>query len=153
MTKIILMAFAISASAATGKQQVEYKFVPNTERLVGIYRRDSLLIGQLDSEGEFHQTRRFDPLPILGSDELDVLKIIVYSGPAYERLNQGTETPMRVYEFRSGMLIPGTIRERGNFVPEEGGKIVSFKTYQYSKSAIPIWNLPGRYEIVVKPKK
>ncbi len=51
------------------------------------------------------------------------------------------------------MLIPGTIRERGNFLPEEGGKIVSFKNYQYSASATPIWNLPGRYEIVVKAKK
>ena len=150
MTNMILTAFAVAAFAATGKPPVEYKFVPNTERLVGISRNKSLLIGHLDADGEFHQTRRFDPL---GGDGLEELGLIVYSGPAYDDLNLGSTTPQRVFEFRSGMLIPGTIRELGNFLPEEGGKIVSFKTYQYSKSAIPIWNLPGRYEIVVKPKK
>ena len=150
MTNMILTAFAAAAFAATGKPPFEYKFVPNTERLVGIYRNKSLLVGRLDADGEFHQTRRLEAFDVPGLEELGW---IMYTGPGFDDLNLGSETPRRVYEFRSGMLIPGTIRERGNFFPEEGGKIVSFKTYRYSASAIPIWNLPGRYEIVVKPKK
>ena len=150
MTKSILTAFALAAFAAAGKHPVEYQFVPDTDRLVGICRNKSLLVGRLDADGEFHQTRRLEPL---GGDGLEELGLILYTGPGFDDINLGSTTPRQVYEFRSGMLIPGTIREKGQFVPEEGGQIVSFKTYQYSKSAIPIWNLPGRYEIVVKPKK
>ncbi len=150
MTNMILTAFTVAALAASGKPPFDYRFVPNTERLVGIYRNKSLLIGRLDADGEFHQTQRLEPFVGPGLEELE---LIVYSGPGYEHLNSGSTTPRKVYEFRSGMLIPGTIQEQGNFVPEEGGKIVSFKTYQYSASVTPIWNLPGRYNIVVKAKK
>jgi hypothetical protein len=58
-----------------------------------------------------------------------------------------------VYEFRSGVLAPGEIREGGNFAPEVGGKIVAFADYTYTPDATPIWNLPGGFRPEKPPEK
>jgi len=57
---------------------------------------------------------------------------------------------MKVYELRSGMLIPGQLGPSGRFVPEEDGKIIKFSNYTYGPTASPIWNLPGRFELKKK---
>lgn len=49
----------------------------------------------------------------------------------------------KVYEYRSGILIPMIFHERLGLMPEVGGKMVEFKDYEYSPAARRIYNLPG----------
>jgi hypothetical protein len=115
-----------------------YVFIANTDRWVCMFRGDWELIGKLDTNGEFiHEYKLKAGQP--SSAGL----------PAREFINgTGSLTkPRKVYEYRSGMLIPGELQPgrfaAGPFVPEAGGKIIAFKDYEYSPSAPPIWNLPG----------
>ncbi len=55
-----------------------------------------------------------------------------------------------VYEYRSGRLIKGELDKEGNFLPDLPGKVIDFKDYRYSKTAIRIYNLPGSF---VKPSE
>jgi hypothetical protein len=110
-----------------------YVFIENTDRWVGVSRGDWYLVGKLDKNGDFvheHKLKNGQP-----STLLPVHWIINSSGDARKS--------RKVYEFRSGVLIPGEITPDGYFVPEVGGKIIPFKDYQYSPTATPIWNLPG----------
>ena len=149
ITLAICFAAASSGPAREGSTP-KYKFMLDIQRLVGIGKEDGVLIGKLDREGEFHQMRRieFQVLPL--GDETPPLKVFFYRGPGYEMLNGFSSTPHKVYELRTGMLIPGTIQAWGNFIPEEGGKIVKFSEYRHSPLARQIWNLPGRFEPVKK---
>lgn len=52
------------------------------------------------------------------------------------------------YEFRSGILIPGTMDFNGQFTPEIGGKIIPFSEYRYTPLERPIWNLPGYFSYI-----
>jgi len=110
----------------------KYVFVENTDRWVAVDHCEWHLVGKLDNNGDFvadfmwkkGQGKSLTPTITLNS--------------AVFTLN-----PQKVYEFRSGMLIPGKIERDGRFVPEAGGTIVPFKDYEYSPTATPIWNLPG----------
>jgi hypothetical protein len=55
-----------------------------------------------------------------------------------------------VYEFRSGRLIPGKLKD-GYFRPEVGKKVIPFEDYRYSEKGIQIYNLPGKF--IKKPQK
>src|ERR1700733_15125903 len=138
MTTIIFNALIASSLVQAPQQHsiVEYVFVKDTERLVAIDRGDVFLSGRLDADGEFHQTKRIEANN----------GVIQSFGPSYRLLNGGSNTPRTVYEFRSGILIPGTIKSQGNFIPEVGGKIIKFEDYKYSPTGIQIWNLPGHFE-------
>jgi hypothetical protein len=57
-----------------------------------------------------------------------------------------SQSPVRCYEFRNGVLIPGTMDTKGRFIPEVGGKIIPFSDYRYSPLAPRIWNLPGYFK-------
>ena len=118
----------------------QYEFVLNVDRLVGIQREDFLLIGKLDKDGEFTHMYKKE-----ASVSADGEKFIFGSGPAYVLLNVGGLKPSKVYEYRSGMLIPGLMRAGGKFIPEEGAKVIRFTDYKYAPHAIPIWNLPGGF--------
>lgn len=48
-----------------------------------------------------------------------------------------------VYEYRSGVLVPGKLQEYSAFIPEVGGKIIDFKDYKYTPDGPQIYNLPG----------
>ena len=111
-----------------------YVFVENTNRWVGVIRGEWHLIGKLDTNGDFvHQLKLQAGQP--WSAGIPAHGIINSSGDARKA--------KKVYEFRSGVLIPGEIQPDGRFVPEVGGKIIPFKDYEYSPTATPIWNLPG----------
>ena len=114
----------------SGFGAARYEFQPALDRLVGIDRGDVTMIGTLDIDGGFHEACR-----VRGSG----------SGPAYALLNVGERTPTKVYEYRAGVLIPGTMRVGGEFVPAPGGRAVPFAEYRYFLGATPIWNLPGGF--------
>jgi hypothetical protein len=58
--------------------------------------------------------------------------------------------PVKVYEFRSGRLILGTMRPGGEFVPEAGSTVRPFEDYQYGRDYV-IWNLPGFFQKKAPP--
>lgn len=125
-----IMVYVFSFLIA-GVRDDPYVFIQDTNRTVCIHRGDLRLLGKLDEFGEFHQEVSFEFGP--------------YSGPLYHGLGSNTFHPSKIYELRSGMLIPGMMRIGGRFIPEPGGEIIRFKDYQYSPNAIPIWNLPGKF--------
>lgn len=96
---------------------------------------DWLYFGKLDQYGEFVFSGTKMPINVV-------------TGPKYYA---GSDVPLmshvkqkEVYEFRSKTLIPGVI-EKGEFIPELGGKIIDFEEYKYAKDARPIYNLPGKF--------
>jgi hypothetical protein len=50
-----------------------------------------------------------------------------------------------VYEYRSGVLIPGQLMEGGYFVPTAGGATIPFADYVPGPMARRIYNLPGEF--------
>ncbi len=65
------------------------------------------------------------------------------SAPVVNRPVQAKEA---VYEYRSGNLIKGTLRQDGGFIPELGSKVTTLKDYlkTYDPENSPrIYNLPG----------
>lgn len=127
---MILSQRSVAVDPIPGK----YVFVENTDRWVSIVRGEWFLIGKLDKSGDFIHEFKFKT-----SDSTSA------GIPVATSLNSTGPNSKKVFEFRSGMLIPGEIRKEGNFVPEAGGKMIEFKDYKYSPSEIPIWNLPGRF--------
>ncbi|HEX4614029.1 MAG TPA: hypothetical protein VH092_37955 [Urbifossiella sp.] len=128
------MPARLAAAAA-----LTYRFVPDAERLVGFTRDGTLQVGKLDARGEFHR---------VSEHKTGELGVVVYRGPAFDPLAGAGGKGAAVYEYRSGVLIPGRIDGSGHFVPDEGGRIIRFPDYQYSPAAVPVWNLPGRFERV-----
>ncbi|MFT3883379.1 MAG: hypothetical protein QM703_27475 [Gemmatales bacterium] len=65
-----------------------------------------------------------------------------------------TRTPNeKVFEYRTGILIPMIIDMNRGLIPELGGTIIDFKDYVYSPTARRIYNLPGRFVPKVQPNK
>jgi hypothetical protein len=99
-----------SACAVIGASDDEYVFVPMPEREVAIWHGDYLLVGKLDSEGDFLQQKQI---------KLDG----AYSGRyAFDPINVPSRRtdyakPEPAYEYRSGRLIEGTIWFDNQFVP------------------------------------
>jgi hypothetical protein len=119
----------------------QYEFVPYTEGHVAIVRDSWLLIGKLDSKGNFeHQWKFPKSSPLSGI-------------PAARIINFRSDKLKVAYEFRSGMLIKGEIDENGSFVPEAGSKVIRFEDYKYGPGSLPIWNLPGYFKKVDKTSK
>jgi hypothetical protein len=127
-----LLAIPMSDQPAlSGQPKERYVFVENTDRWVEVHRGERVLLGKLDKNGDFvleYNFRKGQPWN-LGF----VPTIITFPGMK----------PKKAFEFRSGLLIPGELQPDGRFVPEAGDKIISFKDYEYSPTARPIWNLPG----------
>lgn len=69
-------------------------------------------------------------------------------GPS--NLIERKHTKEKVYEYRSGILVPMVFDEYRGLIPEVGGKIINFKDYKYSPEARRIYNLPGRFVPVAK---
>jgi len=133
---LVLGATAMSGRPAPGDPPPErYVFVENTDRWVGVIRGEWLLVGKLDKNGDFVHEHKLKK----GQGTSRGI-------PPFTLLNVTGPTPRKVYEFRSGVLVPGELRPEGNFVPEAGGKVVRFADYQYAPGATPVWNLPGVFE-------
>ena len=129
---LVLAILMSDRPACSDPPNERYVFVENTNRWVVIIRGEWQLIGKLDKNGDFIQDKKYKKGQG-GSRPSSVL--INSSGHASKS--------KKVYEFRSGALIPGEIQPDGQFVPQVGGKIIPFKDYNYSPTATPIWNLPG----------
>lgn len=132
----MVAAISILIVTASGVPDVpaadEYVFVEDTNRTVSFTRGEHIFMGELDSQGEFHERNRYDrntPLTSPGD-------ILYFPRPK----------SFPVYEYRSGRLIKGVIDTDGYFVPDLDSKIIAFKDYKYTPEAPRIWNLPGRFE-------
>ena len=120
-----------------GSKEPEYTFVPDTTRYVTVVRGNTRSIGLLDANGNFIPDRRWLHVP--NNRGLSAV-------PATTFINRPARDP--VYEYRSGRLVLGALDEQGNFLPKTGSKVIPFSEYHYTKQAIPIYNLPGRFEPV-----
>jgi hypothetical protein len=116
-------------------QEKQYEYREDLKTCVGVIRGKQFLLGRLDSQGNFMPDPFATPFRV-GQP---------FSGPHYELINKQTRLNQSVYEFRSGMLIKGKLDRDGNFIPEVGSTVISFKDYRFSKDAIRIYNLPGTF--------
>jgi hypothetical protein len=141
--RIPLVSATLAATcAASDPPKQRYVFVENTDRWVGLIRGEAYLIGKLDKNGDFTSEMKLRP------DSASSAGV-----PVHGLLNGSNMVEKKVYEFRSGVLVPGEIRKDGNFVPEVGGKIIAFADYTYTPDATPIWNLPGGFRPEKPPEK
>lgn len=117
-------------------------FVEDLTRTVSIRREPWFLVGRLDARGEFTETERvpIDAFPSGGVKRS-------------ARLNWSFPPGTSVYEFRSGVLIPGTFDDNGYFGPDVKGKLLKFADYEFSADAPKIWNLPGLFLTLTEAKK
>lgn len=134
-----LLVFTVT-SIISNLHHEDFIYVPIEDRRVGIYRDKALLVGTLDQHGEFNLAHKYLEHPETGA-------IFIISGPEFERISVMSKSPEKVYEYRSGILIPGVLGLDGRFVPEVGGTIIKFKYYRSSLTARRIWNLPGTFKI------
>jgi hypothetical protein len=107
----------------------------NTYRRLGGY----FFKGKYDIHGKFFWDATTAPLEVQKTDPQALERVLC------SRVNEP------VYEFRSGMLVPGRIDAEYFFIPEKGAKIKAFKDYDYPNDPRRIYNLPG--EFVPKKKK
>lgn len=142
MVPALALAAALLAPPGGGPPKADsYLFELDEKRVVGFFRKNLLVVGTFDKDGEFHRIVAVEAKPLA-----DGLSGIRYSGPKYELICVDYQMEKcSVYELRSGRLIPGMYSPEGLFVPELGGKITDFKEYKYSDKAVPIWNLPGKF--------
>jgi len=132
---LIIGAMVMSEQpAASDPPKLRYVFVENTDHWVEIIRSEWQLTGKLDKNGDFvFESKLKKGHPAISAPSTSG----VINNPA------SALKAKKVFEFRSGLLIPGEVQPGGRFVPEAGGKIILFKDYEYTPTATPIWNLPG----------
>ncbi|HQR05888.1 MAG TPA: hypothetical protein PLN21_03645 [Gemmatales bacterium] len=113
-------------------QSEQYLFVPD----LTINYRHTLgpnpCLGVLDAKGTF--------IPDMTSINSKFGRI---GGPS--ALIEAKTPNEKVYEYRTGILVPMYINDKNKLIPEVGGKIIDFKDYNYSPTARRIYNLPGRF--------
>ena len=83
----------------------EYEFVPDTKRFVGVFHGDTYSIGRLDAAGNYFPDPRWINLDLHTGYSAGFPPRSVINSP------KGG-----AYEYRSGRLIPGELRENGNFM-------------------------------------
>ncbi len=135
----MLAVFALLALMDSPKQVGDFVFVPSQvicQKRLGAH----WFVGYIDSKGNFI----IDPKipPSLGFDKEGPFSLMERTD-LNKMLDQ--DKNLMVYEFRSGVLIPGIIKEH-KFIPAVDGKIIRFKDYHYSPTVRSIYNLPGKFE-------
>lgn len=110
----------------------EYVFVPDLSIRYRHYLGESTCLGKLDIHGTF-----IHDMTTINS------KFGIIGGPS--KLIEAKTPNEKVYEYRSGVLVPMYISDKNKLIPEVGGKIIDFKDYHYSPTARRIYNLPGRF--------
>ena len=104
---------------------------------------DYMEIGKLPGRGDFLPERGipiFPAVPPLTPAEPRLLgdRTICYNQPDKSAAEE------KVYGYRSGRLVRGTLYAAGNFKPEVGSKVTSFKDYNPERfQDLRIDNLPG----------
>jgi hypothetical protein len=125
---------------------VEYAFKQDLTRRVGVYRGTQIYPGTLDEHGNFIPDKdcksfRNPLLPIGGDDHVqDKLKF-----NRYIVINLQKEVNESVYEYRSGILIFGSLDDDGNFIPMLGERPILFLNYTGERTKHRIYNLPGDF--------
>ena len=114
------------------------QYVPMPDRYVGLFTAEALVIGKLTAEGKFKPITRYRVEP-----EGDIL---IISGPMFTDLN-GPDVVARpvVYHLDGKTLTPGRVTADGAFTADPKRVAIPFAEYEYSPTAPPIWNLPGRF--------
>jgi hypothetical protein len=130
LVAVVTSFWAVGATTtATDDAKVAGKHVykEDVDRKVALVYGDRVRIGKLDAEGTFVEE---------------------YKAPL---INKPLKLKEPVYEYRSGVLVRGILNDEGDFVPDAGDKseIIRFKDYKYTKDALRIYNLPGKF--VEKP--
>jgi hypothetical protein len=123
------------AGAQAEGEKVQYKYHEDLKPYVGLLRQGLVALGHLDSKGNF--------IPLPKVEPIDPRK--PFSGPAYTIINRPSRPNEPVYEFRSALLVKGKLTGEGDFVPDEGGKVIALRDYHYGKEAPRIYNLPGKF--------
>jgi len=134
------IAFALalaSRGAADDKPPAKQtEFRQDLKRSVAWVHGKQFLLGHLDAKGNFLpdpiMTRYVVGQPWGGSRWFD-----------YLNLSRGPKET--VYEFRSGLLVKGTLYPDGKFVPETRATIIKFSEYRFGPDSPRIFNLPGRF--------
>jgi hypothetical protein len=111
------------------------QYVPMPDRSVATLTADGMVLGKLTADGEFKETTRYSSRD----------GAIWYSGPKFTLLNGDGTRGWLVYELRGKTLVPGRVSEEGTFTEDPKGKAIPFAEYEFSATARPIWNLPGRF--------
>ena len=119
-------------------------YVPCPDELVYFVRDTGLYVGKLEPSGDFEQRERMQ-FPV---DDKTLGIVHSWRNELPRLLNPMLGPQSQVYEFRSGLLIPGTLTIQGRFVPALGGTITRFEDYQFSPHTPGIWNLPGTWCVV-----
>jgi hypothetical protein len=111
-----------------------------------------VLRGKLDKEGTFIPAPPAEQLaPNLAYPHTYCMAINDRGYPAAKDLPLSMAPNVEpVYEYRSGALIYGHLKEGGYFVPLIGSKVISFADYIPGPTAIRIYNLPGEFVPVKK---
>ncbi|HEY1381903.1 MAG TPA: hypothetical protein VGF55_34200 [Gemmataceae bacterium] len=121
-------------ASAAHAPPIEYVFFPVDGMPINIEWAGVIHVGTLDARGSFHVREKLDRMQTGGPFSGDRVKGAVISFPQ----------PARVYEYRSGRLILGTMMPGSEFIPEAGSKIMRFEDYRYGEDGW-IWNLPGYF--------
>ncbi len=113
------------------------QYVPMPDRYVGLLTAEALVVGKLTADGKFKAVTQY---PIRDGH------ILIISGPMFTDLN-GPDVVARpvVYHLDGKTLTPGRVTANGAFTADPKGVAIPFAEYEYSPTAPPIWNLPGRF--------
>jgi len=117
---------------------LRYEYVPNAEPGVTLLRGGWWIDGHLDKNGDFLESQRYKRAGLMSTH-----------GTGGRILTHNLMVGKKAFEYRSGVLVPGTFGADYNFIPEVGGRIVRFADYEYSLLAPPIYNLPGYFKAVL----
>jgi hypothetical protein len=115
----------------------EYVYVEEPGKTVAIRRNGRYYYGYLNSTGNFTPDVSYPPTKVGAS---------IRSGPPFRCIDLASAKPVEfVYEFRSGLLIRGMLTKEGEFIPDEGSRVMNFKDYKYPEDPHRIYNLPGKF--------
>jgi hypothetical protein len=123
------------ACAQPEGEKVQYEYREDLKPYVGLLRQGRVALGHLDAKGNFIPLPKVEPIDPRNP----------FSGPHYTIINRPSRPNEPVYEFRSGLLVKGKLTEAGDFVPDEGGKVIPLRAYHHGKEAPRIYNLPGKF--------
>jgi hypothetical protein len=134
----------LGPARADDKKTLPFIFVEDIEREIEMIRGpDRFIRGKFDHFGNFipraPESKRTGP-------EAPESKVFVANRPSLTAKDRAAGPDKEAaYEFRSKVLIPGTLNAAGTFVPTIGEEIIEFKEYKYSPESRRIWNLPGYF--------
>ncbi|HEY1378293.1 MAG TPA: hypothetical protein VGF55_15955 [Gemmataceae bacterium] len=131
---VAALGAALSRTSAAPATPLPYVYIPVPDKIARFRWGNEVCVGTLDARGNFHVQEK---LPV---SELNVPLRKRVKGPIIS-----FPEPQRVYEFRSGRLILGTMMPDGEFIPEAGSKVIKIEDYRYLQDP-GIWNLPGYFK-------